>query len=329
MASHGYLLPTRSAAFSSRDTMELTARSRSEVLDLAKRAESSGLDSVWAGDSIIAKPRPDPLATLAAIAGATDSIELATGIYLPLLRHPINVAHQSATVDLYSGGRLTMGIGAGWNRPSSIHEHEQLGVPFDRRGPMLNEALDVIRALWTGETVSYDGEFYQLSDVSIGMQPCSEPRIYLASAAYDREKGFPRHVRERFERHADGWFPSMELLYPDGASPSPDAFTEGLDIVRSAIDDPERDVDTVLYHDVIVADRKDEALAEARSYYNQYYTDADFTDADIEKKGAFGPPDRIAEHVAAFADAGVETFVTRFPSTNQYEQLNRYASIVG
>lgn len=325
MVSHGYLLPTRSAAFFSRDSMELAARAHSEIVGLAKRAESIGFESVWAGDSVIAKPRPEPLATLATLAGATDAIGLATGIYLPVLRHPVHVAHQAASVDLLSGGRLTMGIGAGWGRPSSAHEHEQLGAPFERRGPALNEALDVIRELWSGETISYDGEFYTLEDVTIGMEPCSEPEFYLASAAYHEEKGFPRVVRERFERHADGWFPSMEILHSDAHDASPEAYTDGLEIVRSATGGS---VDRILYHDVVVADDEAEAVAEARDYYDRYYTNTEFTEAEIEKKGAFGPPETVEEHVAAYADAGVETFVTRFPSTNQYEQLNRYAEIV-
>lgn len=328
MASHGYLLPTRSAAFFSRNSMELTARARSEVVGLAQRAETMGFDSVWAGDSIIAKPRPEPLITLATIAGATDAIELASGIYLPFLRNPVNVAHQTASLDLFSGGRLSLGVGAGWNRPASEHEHEQLGVPHNKRGAMLNEALDVVTALWSGERVSYDGEFYQFEDVRIGMEPCSDPTVYIASGAYDEERGFPKVVRERFQRHGDGWFPSLELLSSKDSPTNADAFTEGLEFVRSAIDDSNRRVGTVLYHDVIVAEDEAEAVSEARSYYNQYYSDTEFTDEEIAKKGAFGPPEVIEEHIATFEDAGVEEFVTRFPSTNQYEQLNRYMDIV-
>lgn len=328
MVSHGYLLPTRSAAFFSRDSMELTARARSEVVGLAKRAETMGLDSVWAGDSITAKPRPEPLTTLATIAGATDAIELASGIYLPVLRNPVNVAHQTASLDLLSGGRLTLGIGAGWNRPSSVHEHEQLGVPFEKRGAVLNESLEVITALWSGETVTYDGEFYQFEDVKIGIEPCSDPTIYLASGAYDEERGFPKVVRDRFRRHGDGWFPSMEILSSKGGSTTADAFSQGLEFVRAAMDDPGHDVGTVLYQDVIVAEDEDEAVAEARSYYDQYYVNTEFSDEEIAKKGAYGPPSVIEEHMATFEDAGVERFVTRFPSTNQYEQLNRYMEVV-
>lgn len=69
-----------------------------------------GYRSVWVGDSVLAKPRLEPLSTLAAVATATSAVELGTAVYLPVLRHPIHVAHATATVDQLSGGRLSLGL---------------------------------------------------------------------------------------------------------------------------------------------------------------------------------------------------------------------------
>ncbi len=87
VTTFGYLLPTRGIVFSSTSTMELTARASADIVALAQRAESLGYDSAWVGDSVLAKPRFEPLVTLGAVAAATDSIGIGTAVYLPVLRH--------------------------------------------------------------------------------------------------------------------------------------------------------------------------------------------------------------------------------------------------
>jgi hypothetical protein len=95
MASHGFLLPTRNSVMTSDDAATLTAKTNSDGVGLAERAESAGFDSVWVGDSVLAKPRHEPLTTLAALATATESVSLGTAAYLPPLRHPVHVARAS------------------------------------------------------------------------------------------------------------------------------------------------------------------------------------------------------------------------------------------
>src|SRR5690349_22718439 len=99
----GYLLPTRDQAVLGRhDPGRLVAQ--------ARRAEELGLDSVWAGDSPVNRPRADPLLVLAAAAQATARVTLGTAVLLPALRHPILLAHQLATLDRLSEGRLVAGV---------------------------------------------------------------------------------------------------------------------------------------------------------------------------------------------------------------------------
>ena len=82
-------------------------------MDLAKNAEAAGFDSVWAGDSLLAKPRAEPLALLAGIATATERVSLGTAVLLSAMRNPVQLAQMAATVDALSGGRLILGIGGG------------------------------------------------------------------------------------------------------------------------------------------------------------------------------------------------------------------------
>jgi alkanesulfonate monooxygenase SsuD/methylene tetrahydromethanopterin reductase-like flavin-dependent oxidoreductase (luciferase family) len=329
MPSYGCLLPTRGVVFSSDDRTELTARVEADVVGVAERAEALGYESVWIGDSVLAKPRLEPLSTLAAIAAATDGINLGTAVYLPNLRHPVNVAHQTATVDQLSGGRLSIGVGVGV-RPPERREMEELGVDYSRRGAILDEGLEVITSLWSGEEVSYDGEFYSLDEASIGFQPAVDPKIYVASAAFNPEKGFPRSIRNRIRTHGSGWLP---------IAMDPDVYGAGLENVRSFMADTDRGADAIdpgYYIDVVVDDSEEAALDEARAFLKGYYTeeqlsyadDETFSDEKVQERGVFGTPEQVAQHIGEFVDAGAERFVVRFTAANQREQLHRFQDVV-
>lgn len=330
MTSFGYLLPTRGIVFSSETDAELTARAQADVVGLAERAESMGFESVWIGDSVLAKPRFEPLTTLGAVAAATDSVDLGTAVYLPGLRHPVHVAHQAATVDRIAGGRLKLGVGVGV-RPIERAEAENLGVPFGRRGALLNEALDVVDRLWTGEEVTHDGEFFDLEEATIGFGPDGDVPIYIASAALDPAQGFPNTVRERIQQFGDGWLPiGLE----------PDEYAAGADHARAALREADRNpdaFDTSYYMDVVVADTEEEAIEEAREFYLAYYQgdpghdegeEAGMSDEEIRASGAFGPPEAVAERIAGYEDAGVEEVVVRFVGDDQRQQLRRFRDVI-
>src|SRR4051794_12605509 len=103
----GYLLPTR-------DQDVLDAHDPGRLVAQARRAEELGLDSVWAGDSPVTRPRADPIVLLSAVAQATERVALGTAVLLPALRHPILLAHQLATLDRLSDGRVIAGMGGGF-----------------------------------------------------------------------------------------------------------------------------------------------------------------------------------------------------------------------
>jgi alkanesulfonate monooxygenase SsuD/methylene tetrahydromethanopterin reductase-like flavin-dependent oxidoreductase (luciferase family) len=322
MVSHGFVLPTRGVVLSADNSLDQTARIQSEVIGLACRAESIGFDGVWVGDSVLAKPRLEPLSTLAAVAGATKSVTLGTAVYLPQLRHPVHVAHQTATVDQVSGGRLALGVGVGVGAGAET-EHEQLDIPYNRRGALLDEGLEILQGLWEDEPVSVEGEFFDLTDADIGIRPSgSPPPIYVASATFDPRDGFPRQIRERIARRADGWLP---------IGMSPEMYEGGLDRAHEIVDEAGRDAagfEAAYYQDVVIAETEAEAIEQAREFLNRYYPSwGELSDEDIRKRGAFGPPSVVAEHLTSYADAGVERFVTRFTAPDQRRQLQRFAEL--
>lgn len=321
MLTHGYLLPTRNVVLSSDDQTEQTAKTNADVLGLAHRAEALGFDSLWVGDSVLAKPRHEPMTILSAVAEATDSVMLGTAVHLPTLRHPVHTAHQGATLDQISGGRFAFGVGVGIG-DGVEREYDQLDVSYDRRGPILDEALDVITDLWENRTVTRDGEFFSLDEVRMELLPCRPPPVYIASTAFDPAKGFPKRIERRIGNYAKGWIP---------AAMSPDRYEVGIEKVREFVAEGGRNPDTVdaaYYQDVVIADSEEAAFEEAKDFLRTYYPKWDLSNNDIRQRGVFGPPDLVRDHMERYANAGVETLVTRFTAKNQREQLQRFGRLI-
>ena len=321
MPRYGYLLPTRGVVHASSDAETLASRVESEVVGLAGRAESLGYSHVWIGDSVLAKPRLEPLTTLAAVSTATEAIGLGTAVYLPTLRHPVHVAHLSATVDQLSGGRLSLGVGVG-RRAAVRREYGNLGLEYERRGPRMDELLDVVTDLWTGDAVSFDGEFVELDDASIGFSPVRSPPLYVPTSAPEPGESIPAPLLDRIVAHADGWMPNWCR---------PDTYAAGLAEVRDALSEADRDpdrLDAAYYMDVAIGDDEAAAIDTARDFYEAYYPGLnDLSDEEVRGRGTFGSPAMVAETLAEYADAGVETMIVRFATTNQRVQLDRFAAI--
>ena len=137
-----------------------------EYLAMARAAEEVGFDSLWVGDHLLYRddgPERGPLEAftlLAAIAAATTGIRLGPLVACTAFRHPPILAKMAATLDEISGGRLTLGLGAGWNRA----EFEAFGLPFEGRAARSIEAYRIVRGLLAGERVSFDGEGHRTDD---------------------------------------------------------------------------------------------------------------------------------------------------------------------
>ena len=186
----GYLLPTRE------QIMEGRAETGS-LLALAARAEALGYDSVWVGDSVLARPRHDPLTLLAGVAGRVPRVALGTAVLLPALRNPVLLAHQVATLDQVSEGRFILGVGIARDVPNIRAEFAACGVPFEKRVGRMMEGLRLCRALWTGEAVDWDGR-WPVSDGVLAPVPYRPGRSAdLDRRQYAGEPGARRQVVRR------------------------------------------------------------------------------------------------------------------------------------
>ena len=169
-----------------------------------ERAEAAGFDSVWLGehhDSALLYPAP--LIGLAAIASRTRRVRLGTGVLLLPLYHPLVVAEEAAMVDVISGGRLILGVGAGY----APEEFAAFGVSMKERGSRLDEAVPLIRRLWSEEKVSHEGRHYRIGGATLSPRPVQRPRPPIWFA------GWVEPALRRAGRLGDGWLggPSAKL----------------------------------------------------------------------------------------------------------------------
>ena len=157
-----------------------------EYLDLARRAEAAGYDSIWVGDHLIydlpdgSKRGPyEGWTTLAAIAAVTEGVEIGPLVASTSFHAPAMLAKQAATVDAISQGRLIVGLGAGWNR----REFDAFGFPYDRRVSRFEEALTIIAPLLRQGRTTFRGQFYDVDDCVLDPRPVREggPPIMLGS----------------------------------------------------------------------------------------------------------------------------------------------------
>ncbi len=138
----------------------------------ARRAESIGYSALMAPDHLTAQYAPVPFLTAAA--AATEKLRVGTFVFNNNLRHPAVLAQEHATVDRLSGGRLEIGLGAGWNRP----EHDAIGIPFESVGTRvakLTEAIQVFKGCFGDEKFSFDGEHYTITDYDALPKPIQRP----------------------------------------------------------------------------------------------------------------------------------------------------------
>src|SRR5712692_6491630 len=194
----GILIPTRGVIMQSarRPPVE-------ECWTMARRADEAGYDAVWVGDSVVAKPRLEPITTLAYIAGIAPNVRLGTAVFLPALRQPVVLAHQIANLDQISKGRVVLGLGVGWSLPSAEREWAACGMDHKRRARRLEEHIEIWRMLWRGEPVTYRGDDFELTEHTIGPLPWHEAGPPVLITAGNRGEMLAASF-DRFGRLGDG-----------------------------------------------------------------------------------------------------------------------------
>ena len=247
------------------------------LVGLASRAEELGFDSVWVHDHVFnvghvfdrigGRPYYEPLTLLSFVAARTTRVRLGTSVLVLPYHNPIRLAKAAATLDVLSGGRLILGVGVG----AIENEMEAMGSPFKERGAFTDEAIAVMRTLWSAEDPRFDGKYSRFAGMKFSPKPLQKPSIPVVIG------GVSRAAIRRAARLGDGWQP-LGL--------SPDALGQGIAALR------------------------EELRACGRDAANVPVSIAMSITASTPRRYALGTePAEIVRNVKAFAGLGVDTLV--------------------
>lgn len=315
----GLTLPNRGVLFGV-ETMR-------DLLDMGEAADESGLfRSVWIGDSILAKPRPESIALLSALAARTTTVRLAVGCMASFpVRHPVLLAAQWATLDQIAGpGRtlLTACVGGENGGGEWQMESAAFGVPQGERIGRLVEGIEALKALWTQPKATFEGRYYSFKDVISEPRPVTTPRpaIWIAANPHPTTRADMatnvRRATQRITRHADGWMTTWL---------TPSEFGSRWELLQASLREEGRDAeafDNTLYYNVNINEDREKAAAESKRFLDAYYG-FDISRPRLDVWVAYGSPQDVIAKIREFAAAGAREVTVRFTSWDQRGQLDR------
>lgn len=253
----------------------------------ARTAEELRYDSLWATDHISFKnPILEGMVALSFFAGCTSRITLGTGIFLLPLRHPSIVAKQVASVHHLSGGRIIFGVGVGGEGDKDF---EAVGVPREQRGARTDEAIDVLRLLWTTRDADFHGEHFSFTGITIDPSPLRSPPIWVGGRA--------DAALVRAGRLSDGWLAYFQ---------SPQGLAKGLATIRrhaeAAGRDP-ADVTPAVMLPTYVDPDGNRARRQIQAHMTARYA-RPFEAHLVERYCLAGTPAECVDRLGAYLDAG-------------------------
>ena len=281
------------------------------LMDYGVRMEELGFESVWVWDHILLGTDPhfpilDSLTLLTAVAARTKTIKLGTGILVLPLRNPVILAKQLSSLDQISGGRLMLGLAAGWYR----REFNAVGVPFAKRGKIMDENLEILTRLWTEDSVDGVYGVHNLSKAVMFPKPYQRPLppIFIG--------GYVDRVLKRAATKGDGW---LTYCY------TPDSFVRSWDKIRAFAEEAGRDPGVLLSINqlpICVGPRK-EIEGPMMEWLNTEWDFAGWSDSTPDS-AIMGTPEECAEQLQAHIDAGVKKIIF-VPYRYQPDQIDAIA----
>ncbi|HUG38623.1 MAG TPA: TIGR03619 family F420-dependent LLM class oxidoreductase [Candidatus Limnocylindrales bacterium] len=281
----------------------------------AERAEALGLESLWAWDHILLGVEPsfpilDSITTLGAIAARTRRIKLGTGVLVLPLRNPVVAAKALGSLDVISGGRLVLGVAAGWY----AREFDAVGVPFKQRGRLFERNLDILMKLWTEERVTLRADEHNLREAVMVPRTAQRPRPPILVG------GYVDAVLRRAGTVGDGW---LTYFY------TPESFTRSWRQVQAFAREAGRDPATLTATNqlaVYVGESREQTAADMRQWLSTEWDVAAWSESTIEH-AIHGSARECIEQLRAHVATGVHRIIL-IPYRYQPEQVERIAKEV-
>jgi len=301
----------------------LGATTPAELVDLAVIADQAeGFDSVWVGDSLLAKPRLESITLLAAVAARTSRVKLGPACMASFpLRDPILLADQWASLDQLASGRTILVACNGNVVQEGVNvELDYYGVTPSTRVGRVTEGVQILRKLWTEDDVSFHGKHFSFDHVSIAPKPVDGAKtpIWLAVHPPSDRPDQIEKAHNRIVKYANGWqtskWPHEDLKWR-------------VDDLKAKAAAAGTSVFTHLYHNVNLTNDLTLATAESKKFLDAYYT-ADYTEDYVRGWTAQGTAEQVIARIKSYEDIGFDGITLRITSWNQREQLDRFINEV-
>lgn len=293
-----------------------------QMLALACEADQIALfDSLWVGDSIMAKPRPDSISLLGALSATTSRAKLGVGCMASFpLRDPIGFALQWATLDLISNGRMLLAVCTGIVAGGiSAREGSVWGVKDSARGSRMAEHIEICRRLWSEDRVTFNGKYHAFADVTIKPRPIQQPcPIWIAA---NPQPGEAEKPLRRVVRLADGWM---------SANAFPGLFAANWEKLARYLKEAGKDpasYPTIAYHNININSDRNAALEESKRFLDEYYGPV-FAPSMVQGWTAAGTPQQCIEDLLQLQRDGAKTVALRITSWDQKGQFDRLVNEV-
>ena len=298
------------------------------MLDLARAADRAQVwDSVWIGDSIFAKPRLDAMVALGGLAAVTERVKLGVGCMASTpLRDALLLAYQWASFDFMCNGRSIFVACQGQREAGGgkfAEEFAAFGIDPASRSGRMEEAMEIMRLISIEEHAYYEGRYNRFEDVTVLPRPVQQPLPIWVTA--NPSAAFPK-LREstlrRVARFGDGWMTTANTV---------DSLGENLEAIHRYAKDEARelpaDFEVCLYYNIYVTEDRDAGLNTTAAYLREYYG-VDYDRDFLERWVAIGDPERCANELRKFIDAGVTTITLRLIGHDEAGQFKRVTNEV-
>ena len=259
------------------------------VVNFATSCEAMGCHSMWTIDRV-AYDNLEPLTVLAAAAGATQKIRLGTSVLLGNLRHASHVAKIVSTLDFISNGRVTLGLGFG----SRESDYKAVEIPFEHRGSRAVEQVQLMKRLWTEDSVTFKGKFYNVENLSLGPKPIQKPHPPIWTG------GSAEVALKRAGTWADGFICGSSAI-PD----FPSTWEKIAGYARANGRDPNKISKAGLTF-MAIHDDQNKAVKAVEDYVMRYYGRLR---ADVANTSLVGSPATVTERIGAFLARGLDTLI--------------------
>jgi alkanesulfonate monooxygenase len=278
----------------------------------AERAEALGFESLWAWDHVLLGVEPsfpilDAITILGAIAARTRRIGLGTGVLVLPLRNPVIAAKALGSLDVISGGRLILGVAAGWY----AREFDAVGAPFKQRGRHFERNLDILLRLWTEERVTLEVDEFNLREAVLVPRPAQRPRPPVLIG------GYVDAVLRRAATVGDGW---LTYFY------TPESFTRSWVKVQAFAREAGRDPAGLTATNqlaIYVGTSRAQTAADMRHWLQTEWDVAAWSESTVEH-AVHGSPAECVEQLRAHLATGVHRLIL-IPYRYQPEQVERIA----